>query len=69
MHELKTRLYQYADKFATFWMFPQRFQHSSVLQITLIHSTISETQGERFILSWLNASRLEKHLDRGKTQC
>ena len=30
MHELKTRLYQYADKFATFWMFPKRFQHSSI---------------------------------------
>ena len=39
MHELKTRLY--ADKFATFCMFPERFYRSFVLQITLIHSTIS----------------------------
>ena len=38
MHELKTGLYQYADKFATFRMFPERFHNSSVLQITLIHS-------------------------------
>ena len=33
MHELRTGLY--ADKFATFWMFPERFYHTFVLQITL----------------------------------
>ena len=26
-----------AEKFATFWMFPKRFYHSFVLQMTLIH--------------------------------
>ena len=34
MHALKTGLY--ADKFATFWMFPKRFYHLFVLQMTLI---------------------------------
>ena len=38
MHELKTGLY--ADKFATFWIFLERFYRSFVLQMTLIHSTI-----------------------------
>ena len=38
MRELKTGLY--ADKFATFWKFPERIYHSFVLQMTLIHSTI-----------------------------
>ena len=28
-----------ADKFATFWMFPKRFYHSFVLQMTLTHPT------------------------------
>ena len=36
MRELKTALY--ANKFATFWMFPERFYRSFVLQMTLIHS-------------------------------
>ena len=36
MHALKTGLY--ADKFAPFWMFPKRFYHSFVLQMTLVHS-------------------------------
>ena len=26
-----------AEKIATFWMFPKRFYHSFVLQMTLIH--------------------------------
>ena len=34
MHALKTGLN--TDKFATFWMFPKRFYHSFVLQMTLI---------------------------------
>ena len=38
MHVLKNALN--ADKFATFWMFPKRFYHSFVLQMTLIHSRI-----------------------------
>ena len=42
MRELKTVLY--ADKFATFCMFPESFCHSLVLQMSLIHSTIGETQ-------------------------
>ena len=41
MHELKTGVY--ADKFATFWMFPERHYGSLVSQTTLIHPTISET--------------------------
>ena len=36
MPALKTGLN--ADKFATFWMFPKRFYHSFVLQMTLTHS-------------------------------
>ena len=36
MHARKTGLN--ADKFATFWMFPKRFYHSFVLQMTPIHS-------------------------------
>ena len=35
MRELKTGLY--ADKFANFWMFPERFYHSFALQMTLTH--------------------------------
>ena len=38
MHDLKTGLY--ADKLATFWMFPERFYRSFVLQMTLIHGSI-----------------------------
>ena len=38
MQELKTGLN--ADKFAIFWMFPERFCRSFVLQTTLILSTI-----------------------------
>ena len=34
----------YAHKFVTFWMFPGRFYHSFVLQMTLVHFTISQTQ-------------------------
>ena len=34
MHALKTGLNYNADKFATFWMFPKRFYHSFVLQMT-----------------------------------
>ena len=41
MHELKTGLY--ADKFARFWIFPESFYKSFVLQMTLIHSTIGGT--------------------------
>ena len=40
MHTLKTGLN--ADKFATFWMFPKRFYHSFVLQMTLVHSRRTE---------------------------
>ena len=47
MHERKTGLY--ADKFATFWMFPERFYHAFVLQIT--HNTL---------YNQLNASRLAR---------
>ena len=36
MHALKTGLN--ADKFATFCMFPKRFSHSFVLQMTLEHN-------------------------------
>ena len=36
MHALKTGLN--ADKFATLWMFPKRFPHLFVLQMTIIHS-------------------------------
>ena len=36
MHALKTALN--ADKFATFWMFSERFYHSFVLQMILTHS-------------------------------
>ena len=36
MQELKTGLN--VDKFANFWMFPERFYHSFVLQMTLKHS-------------------------------
>ena len=39
MPELKTGVY--ADKFATFWMFPERRYCSLVSQMTLIHPTIS----------------------------
>ena len=35
IHALMTGLN--AEKFATFWMFPKRFYHSFVLQMTLIH--------------------------------
>ena len=38
MQELKTGLN--VDKFANFWMFPERFCRSFVLEMTLIHSTI-----------------------------
>ena len=38
MHELKTGVYD--NKFATFWMFLERFYHSLILQTTLIHPTI-----------------------------
>ena len=51
MRGLKTGLY--ADKFATFWMFPESFCRSFVLQMSLIHSTIGETQ--------VNLRDLEKH--------
>ena len=36
MHALKTGLN--ADKFSTLWMFPKRFPHLFVLQMTIIHS-------------------------------
>ena len=39
MHELKIGLY--ADKITPFWMFPERFYRSLILQMTLIHSTIN----------------------------
>ena len=42
MRELKTGLY--ADKFATCCMFPESFYCSFVLQMSLIHPTIGETQ-------------------------
>ena len=51
------------EKFATFWMFPERFSRSFVLQMTL---TLYDRQ---------NASRLaqfrkpRKRMNRGKTQC
>ena len=38
MHELKTELY--TDKWATFWMFIERFYRLFILQMTLIHPTI-----------------------------
>ena len=36
MHALKSALH--ADKFATFWMFPKKFYHSFVLQMTLLYT-------------------------------
>ena len=51
MRELKTALY--ADKFATFFMLPESFCRSFVLQMSLIHSTIGETQ--------VDLRDLEKH--------
>ena len=42
MRELKTGLY--ADKFATFCMFPESFCRSFALQMSFIHFTIGETQ-------------------------
>ena len=36
MHALKTGLN--ADKFATFWIFPKRFNHSFVLRMILTYS-------------------------------
>ena len=40
MHELKTGLY--ADKLATFWVFPEGFYHLFVVQMTLVHFIISK---------------------------
>ena len=48
MHVLKTELN--ADEFATFWMFPKRFYHSFVLQMTLNYT----------LWKPLNASRLAR---------
>ena len=61
MHELKTGLY--ADKCATFWMFPEGFYRSFVWQIALIHSTMSQTQVE------LRDFEKRKNVNLGKTQC
>ena len=38
MHELKAGLL-HADKFTTFWMLPNSFYHSFVLQMTFRYST------------------------------
>ena len=60
MHALKAGLN--ADKFATFWMFPKRFYHSFVLQMTLTHSRGHWTQED--------LRDFETHdMNQGKTQC
>ena len=69
MHELKTGLY--ADKFATFWIFPERYYRSFVLQMTLPPRSqgLSSSRGKMrdpgnevddpyTLYNWLNVSRL-----------
>ena len=45
MHALKKGLIN-VDKFATFWMFPKRFYHSFVFQMTvnIIHCTVEAAE-------------------------
>ena len=62
MHALKSALH--ADKFATFWMFPKKFYHSFVLQMTLLYTL--EAAERKYTCA---IPKQMKRMYQGKTQC